>query len=214
MIKKIKQTKLEKTLIVFVIILGIVTFGSLAVIKNKCLFVKKYNPEKLKFKNPENIAILNAPCGNVIIELYPSVAPNSVERFKMLIRSGEYNNVAFHRVINNELVQAGDLEFGKKNNLNYFKIGNGQSKYGTISSELEKHFNFVRGSVGLARTFEKNTEDSQFFILLEDAPLYEGEYTPIGNVIYGIEVLEKIKYDHKSEYVLRPDFINTFQMYN
>ena len=61
---------------------------------------------------------------------------------------------------------------------------------------------------------EKNTEDSQFFILLEDAPLYEGEYTPIGNVIYGIEVLEKIKYDHKSEYVLRPDFINTFQMYN
>ena len=85
MIKKIKQTKLEKTLIVFVIILGIVTFGSLAVIKNKCLFVKKYNPEKLKFKNSENIAILNAPCGNVIIELYPSVAPNSVERFKMLI---------------------------------------------------------------------------------------------------------------------------------
>ena len=212
MIKKIKQTKLEKTLIVFVIILGIVTFGSLAVIKNKCLFVKKYNPEKLKFKNPENIAILNAPCGNVIIELYPSVAPNSVERFKMLISSGEYNNVAFHRVIKNILVQAGDLEFGKKNNLNYTYIGTGKSGYGTINSELDKNFDFKKGSVALARNYKKNTEDSQFFILLEDAPLFEGEYSPVGKVIYGLEVLQKIKYNDKVEYVLRPDFINTFKM--
>ena len=212
MIKKIKQTKLEKTLIVFVIILGIVTFGSLAVIKNKCLFVKKYNPEKLKFKNSENIAILNAPCGNVIIELYPSVAPNSVERFKMLIKSGEYNNVAFHRVIKNILVQAGDLEFGKKNNLNYTYIGTGKSGYGTINSELDKNFDFKKGSVALARNYKKNTEDSQFFILLEDAPLFEGEYSPVGKVIYGLEVLQKIKYNDKVEYVLRPDFINTFKM--
>ena len=212
MIKKIKQTKLEKTLILFVIILGIVTFGSLAVIKNKCLFVKKYNPEKLKFKNSENIAILNAPCGNVIIELYPSVAPNSVERFKMLIRSGEYNNVAFHRVIKNILVQAGDLEFGKKNNLNYTYIGTGKSGYGTINSELDKNFDFKKGSVALARNYKKNTEDSQFFILLEDAPLFEGEYSPVGKVIYGLEVLQKIKYNDKVEYVLRPDFINTFKM--
>ena len=212
MIKKIKQTKLEKTLIVFVIILGIVTFGSLAVIKNKCLFVKKYNPEKLKFKNSENIAILNAPCGNVIIELYPSVPPNSVERFKMLIRSGEYNNVAFHRVIKNILVQAGDLEFGKKNNLNYTYIGTGKSGYGTINSELDKNFDFKKGSVALARNYKKNTEDSQFFILLEDAPLFEGEYSPVGKVIYGLEVLQKIKYNDKVEYVLRPDFINTFKM--
>ena len=214
MIQKIKASTSEKILLIFVITLTIFILSSLFIIKNKCLFVKNYNPKELNFEKPKNIAILNAPCGNVIIELYPKISPNSVKRFKLLINSGEYNNVAFHRVIKNVLVQAGDLEFGKKNNLNYFKIGNGQSKYGTISSELEKHFNFVRGSVGLARTFEKNTEDSQFFILLEDAPLYEGEYTPIGNVIYGIEVLEKIKYDHKSEYVLRPDFINTFQMYN
>ena len=194
------------------IILGIVTFGSLAVIKNKCLFVKKYNPEKLKFKNSENIAILNAPCGNVIIELYPSVAPNSVERFKMLIKSGEYNNVAFHRVIKNILVQAGDLEFGKKNNLNYTYIGTGKSGYGTINSELDKNFDFKKGSVALARNYKKNTEDSQFFILLEDAPLFEGEYSPVGKVIYGLEVLQKIKYNDKVEYVLRPDFINTFKM--
>ena len=132
----------------------------------------------------------------------------------MLIDKGEYNNVAFHRVLKNVLVQAGDLEFGKKNNLNYAYIGTGKSGYGLIKSELENEFIFKKGTVAFARTEEKNTEDSQFFILLKDAPLYKGEYTPIGKVIYGIEVLVEIKYDEKSEYVLRPDFINTFKMYN
>ena len=214
MIKKIKQTKLEKTLIVFVIILGIVTFGSLAVIKNKCLFVKKYNPEKLKFKNPENIAILNAPCGNVIIELYPNISPKGVKRFEALIRSNAYENVAFHRVIKNKLVQAGDLEFGKKGSLDYGKIGTGKSGLGTIKSEIDNKFNYVKGSVGLARTFKNDTEDSQFFIILQDEPLFEGEYTPVGKVLYGLEVLKKIKHQRHSEYILRPDFINSFKMLN
>ena len=212
MIKKIKQTRLEKILLIFIVILSIITFGSLITMKNKCLFVKKYNPEKLQFKNSENIAILNAPCGNVIIELYPNISPNSVKRFKMLINSGKYNDVAFHRVIKNVLVQAGDLEFGKKNNLNYTFIGTGNSGYGTINSELDNSFDFKKGSVALSRTETKNTEDSQFFILLEDAPLFEGEYSPVGKVIYGLEILKKIKYNDKVEYVLRPDFINTFKM--
>ena len=212
MIKKIKQTLPEKILFLFILILGITIFSSFIIIKNKCLFVKNYNPEKLNFKTPRNIAILNTHCGNVIIELYPNVSPNSVDRFKMLISSGEYNNVAFHRVIKNVLVQAGDLEFGKKNNLNYTYIGTGKSGYGTINSELDNEFDFKKGTVALARTDEKNTEDSQFFILLKDAPLFEGEYTPVGKVIYGLEVIKKIKYTQKTEYVLRPDFINSFKM--
>ena len=212
MIKKIKQTLSEKILLFFVLILGISTFSYFIITKNKCLFVKNYNPEKLDFKRPNNIAILNVKCGNVIIELYPDIAPNSVERFKMLIKSGEYNDVAFHRVVKNVLVQAGDLEFGKKNNINYTYIGTGKSGYGNINSELNKDFEFKKGSVALARTEKKNTEDSQFFILLQDAPLFEGEYTPVGKVIYGLKVLEKIKFNEKSEYVLRPDFINNFKM--
>ena len=212
MIKKIKVSYSEKILLVFLIVLGIITFGFFFAIKNKCLFVKNYNPQDLKFEKPENIVVLNATCGNVIIELYPNVAPNSVDRFKMLISFGEYNDVAFHRVLKNVLVQAGDLEFGKKNNLNYTYIGTGKSGYGTINSELDKDFDFKKGSVALARKDEKNTEDSQFFILLQDAPLFEGEYTPVGKVIYGLEVLEKIKYNEKTEYVLRPDFINNFRM--
>ena len=195
-------------------ILAIVSLTSYIVIKNKCLFVKNYNPNDIQFSNPENIAILNAPCGNVIIELYPDVSPNAVERFKTLIRANRYNDVAFHRVIENKLIQAGDLEFGRKNSLDYGKIGTGQSGLGTINSELEGEFNFTKGSVGLARTFRNNTEDSQFFIILADEPLYDGEYTPVGRVIYGIKVLNKIKFLDNSEYILRPDFINTFKMLN
>ena len=155
---------------------------------------------------------MNLYCGNVIIELYPKISPNSVKRFKMLVRSGKYNNVAFHRVIKDVLVQSGDLEFGNKDNLNYTYIGTGRSGYGNIKSELDGKFDFKVGTVALARTDKKNSEDSQFFILLQDAPLFEGEYTPIGKVIYGLEVLRKIKYSDKTEYVLRPDFINNFEM--
>ena len=212
MIKKIKQTKLEKYLTLFIIILAVLSFGSFFILKNKCLFVKNHDPNNLVFENVENIAVLNVPCGNVIIELYPKLSPNSVKRFKMLINSGEYNDVAFHRVVKKFLVQAGDLEYGKKNNINYTYLGTGSSKYGNIKSELNEPFNFEKGSIGMARKSELNTEDSQFFILLKDAPLFEGEYTPIGKVLYGFKALEKIKHNNKSEYVLRPDFINYFKM--
>ena len=214
MIKKIRASVSEKILLIFLMILAIFSLTSYIIIKNKCLFVRNYNPNDIQFSNPENIAILNAPCGNVIIELYPDVSPNAVERFKALIKANRYDDVAFHRVIKNKLIQAGDLEFGRKNSLDYGKIGTGQSGLGTINSELEGEFNFTKGSVGLARTFRNNTEDSQFFIILEDEPLYEGEYTPVGRVIYGIKVLNKIKFLDNSEYILRPDFINTFKMLN
>jgi cyclophilin family peptidyl-prolyl cis-trans isomerase len=212
MIEKIKATKSEKIIFVFLISLAIIFFGSYFLIKDKCLFVKNHNPQKINFDNPQNIAILNATCGNVIIELYPETSPNAVKRFKTLVRSKAYDDVAFHRVIEGALVQAGDLEFGKKNNLNYGKIGNGKSGLGTINSEIDAPFNFDKGSVGLARTQKYNTEDSQFFIILRDEPLYETEYTPIGKVIYGLRVLEKVKYLDKSQYVLRPDFINSMRM--
>jgi len=213
MIKKIKASTSEKILLVFLIILAFFSLSSFIIIKNKCIFVKNYNPDEIKFSTPKNIAVLNVPCGNVIIELYPKVSKNAVERFKMLIKNSSYNNIAFHRVIEGKLVQAGDLEFGEKNNLDYGKIGTGKSGYGTINSELDGDFKFIKGSVGLARTFKNNTEDSQFFIILQDEPLFEGEYTPVGKVLYGLEVLKKIKHQSNSEYILKPDFINTFRMY-
>jgi cyclophilin family peptidyl-prolyl cis-trans isomerase len=214
MIKKIKASTSEKIILIFLICLTSITFGSYFLIKNKCLLVKNHNPQNIIFENPENIAILNAPCGNVIIELYPKISPNAVERFKDLIKSNAYVDIAFHRVIKGKLVQAGDLEFGKKGSINYGKIGTGKSGLGTIKSELDNEFNFLKGSVGLARTFKNNTEDSQFFIILQDEPLFEGEYTPVGKVVYGLEILNKIKHQRHSEYILRPDFINSFKMLN
>jgi len=214
MIKKIKASKSEKIIFIFLIILVTLSLIFFITVKNKCLFVKNYNPKNIQFKKPKNIAILNATCGNIIIELYPNISPNAVKRFKTLIKSGAYDNIAFHRVIENRLIQAGDLEFGKKNSLDYGKIGTGNSGLGTIKSELNGDFKYTKGSVGLARTFKNDTEDSQFFIILNDEPLYEGEYTPVGKVIYGLDVLKKIKFLKNSEYVLRPDFINFFKMYN
>ena len=214
MLKKIKQTKSEKLLLIFLILLAIFSLISFTLIKNKCLFVEKVNLTKLNFSKPENIVILNVPCGNVVIELFPSISPNSVERFKNLVKNKEYDDVAFHRVVENFLVQAGDLEFGRKENINYTYIGSGRSKYDLIKPETDKPFEFKRGTVAFAKSKNGDAEDSEFLILLADAFLFEGEYTPLGRVINGISALEKIKFNDQSEYVLRPDFINSLKMFS
>ena len=212
MINKIKPSRSEKIIFIFVLSLAIFTIASFFLLKNKCLFIENFDPKNLVFGKPENIVVLNVDCGNVIIELYPDLSPNSVERFKTLIKSKAYDDVAFHRVVKDKLVQAGDIEFGKRNNIDYGKIGTGKSGLGTLNSEVDKDFNYDAGSVALARSQKYNTEDSQFFITLQDEPLYEGEYTPIGKVLYGLETLRTIKYLDKSVYVLRPDFINSLRM--
>ena len=212
MINKIKPSRSEKIIFIFILTLATFTITSFFLLKNKCLFIEDFNPKNLVFDKPENIVVLNIDCGNVIIELYPDLSPNSVERFKTLIKSKAYDDVAFHRVIKDKLVQAGDIEFGKRNNIDYGKIGTGKSGLGTLNSEVDKDFNYDAGSVALARSQKYNTEDSQFFITLQDEPLYEGEYTPIGKVLYGLETLRTIKYLDKSVYVLRPDFINSLRM--
>ena len=212
MIEKVKQTLSEKLLLALFIVLGMMAIYIFFILPQKCLFIKNYNPKEISFEKPKNIVVLNVDCGNVIIELFPENSPKSVERFKMLISLGKYNNIAFHRVIKDVLVQSGDLEFGKKDNYNYLYIGTGKSGYGTLKSELSEKIEFVTGTIGLARTNKLNTEDSQFFILLQDAPLFREEYTPIGRVIYGLEILDTITDDHRREYVLRPDFINSFTL--
>ena len=211
MIKKIKSSLSEKILFIFLISLAVFTFGSFYLIKNKCLFVKELDLEKLKISDSKNLAIMDVECGKVAIELYPQVSPKSVERFKYFINSGLYNNSAFYRVIENTLVQAGDLEFGYHDNLNYFKIGSGGSKLGKLKSELSNDYEFKAGTVAMARG-EFDTEDSEFFIILKDIPLYQGEYTPVGKVIFGLNALKKIKVGNKTDYVLRPDYIKEFQL--
>jgi len=214
MIKKIKASKSEKILFLFLISISIFTLISFFLLKNKCLFVEKNNLSKLKFNKPNNIAVMNVECGNVIIELYPDISPKSVERFKILIEEKMYDGSAFYKVAENTFVQAGDIEYGNINNLDYSKIGSGESGLGLLKSELSDDFVFTKGSVGFARASEFDTEDSEFFITLKEIPIYQGEYTPIGKVIYGMDILTKIKTGNKAIYVLRPDYINTFRMLN
>tara|TARA_A100001035_G_scaffold234610_1_gene197781 strand:- start:113 stop:763 length:651 start_codon:yes stop_codon:yes gene_type:complete len=214
MIKKIKASKSEKILFLFLISISIFALTSFFLLKNKCLFVEKNNLSKLKFNKPNNIAVMNVECGNVIIELYPDISPKSVERFKILIEEKMYDGSAFYKVAENTFVQAGDIEYGNINNLNYSKIGSGESGLGLLKSELSDDFVFTKGSVGFARASEFDTEDSEFFITLKEIPIYQGEYTPIGKVIYGMDILTKIKTGNKAIYVLRPDYINTFRMLN
>tara|TARA_B100000427_G_scaffold207816_1_gene173011 strand:+ start:621 stop:1271 length:651 start_codon:yes stop_codon:yes gene_type:complete len=214
MIKKIKASKSEKILFLFLISISIFALISFFLLKNKCLFVEKNNLSKLKFNKPNNIAVMNVECGNVIIELYPDISPKSVERFKILIEEKMYDGSAFYKVAENTFVQAGDIEYGNINNLDYSKIGSGESGLGLLKSELSDDFVFTKGSVGFARASEFDTEDSEFFITLKEIPIYQGEYTPIGKVIYGMDILTKIKTGNKAIYVLRPDYINTFRMLN
>ena len=214
MIKKIKTSLSEKILFIFLISLGIFSFSFFYIIKNKCLFVENVDPTKIQFINRQNIVVMNVECGNVIIELEPNLSPNAVKRFKYLVEKGSYNRSAFYKVIKDTLIQAGDLEYGNIDNINYYKVGNGQSGLGTIKSELNENFQFDEGSVAFAREDEFNTEDSEFFITLKKIPLYIGEYTPVGKVIYGLDALKKIKAGSKVEYVLRPDFINYIKLLN
>ena len=85
MIKAIKASKSEKILLIFLIVLAFSAFLSFFLLKNKCLFIDDNDLKKLNFKNPDNIAVMNLECGNVIIELYPEISPKAVERFKTLI---------------------------------------------------------------------------------------------------------------------------------
>ena len=137
-----------------------------------------------------------------------------MERFKILIEQKMYDGSAFYKVSENTFVQAGDIEYGNINNLDYSKIGSGKSGLGLLKSELSNDFKFTEGSVGFARATEFDTEDSEFFITLKEIPIYQGEYTPIGKVVYGLDILTKIKTGNKAIYVLRPDYIKTFRMFN
>lgn len=119
--------------------------------------------------------------GNVLIELKPDLAPKHVERISELVKEGFYNGLLFHRVIPGFMAQGGD------------PLGNGTGGSGqNIEAEFsaEKH---IRGTVSMARAQDPNSADSQFFICFEDAPWLDGQYTIWGQVIKGMEHVDKIK---------------------
>ena len=139
-----------------------------------------------------NAIVIDTTKGRIVIKLRTDLAPQHAERIKQLAREGYYNNVPFHRVIEGFMAQTGD---GKNFN------GTGGSKYPNLTSEFSS-VPFKRGIVGMARTSDPNSANSQFFIMFNDGPSLNGQYTVIGEVVAGMDVVDKLK---RGEPVADPD---------
>ena len=139
-----------------------------------------------------NAIVIDTTKGRIVFKLRTDLAPQHAERIKLLAREGYYNNVPFHRVIEGFMAQTGD---GKNFN------GTGGSKYPNLAAEFS-NVPFKRGIVGMARAASNDSANSQFFIMFADGASLNGKYTVIGEVVSGMDVVDKIK---RGEPVADPD---------
>jgi cyclophilin family peptidyl-prolyl cis-trans isomerase len=146
-----------------------------------------------EIRDPENtLVIALKDGGEVVIEMLPDVAPKHVERIKTLARGGEYDNVAFHRVIDGFMAQTGDVAHGDmEEGFNIRRAGTGSSSHPDLPAEFSK-LPFDRGAVGMARSQNPNSGNSQFFIMFADGHFLNGQYTVWGRVIDGMEHVDAI----------------------
>ena len=149
--------------------------------------------------DPQNALLLDTPHGRVVIKLRTDLAPKHAERLKLLAREKYYDNVPFHRVIAGFMAQTGD---GTKGD------GTGGSKHPNLQAEFS-NVPFKRGIVGMARSSNPNSANSQFFIMYTDYPSLNGQYTVVGEVASGMDAVDKIK---KGEPVVTPDRIVRMQV--
>ncbi|QRG09730.1 peptidylprolyl isomerase [Xanthobacter dioxanivorans] len=154
--------------------------------------------------DPQNTIYLDTTYGRVVIQLRPDLAPQHVERIKTLVREGYYNNVPFHRVIDGFMAQTGDGQYGN---------GTGGSKYPNLPAEFSS-VPFSRGVVGMARSSSPNSANSQFFIMFGETPSLNGQYTVVGQVVSGMEFVDKVKKGSSSNNgsVSNPDRIVKMQV--
>jgi len=144
------------------------------------------------FANPNEITI-ELKDGPVVIQLMPEVAPKHVERIKELAAKGEYDNVAFHRVIEGFMAQTGDVQYGDMTkDFQPQMAGMGGSKLPDVPAEFS-NLPFERGIIGMARSQDPNSANSQFFIMFAPGDFLNGQYTVVGKVVSGMENVDKIK---------------------
>lgn len=150
----------------------------------------------------ENSIVINLKDGDVHIDLLPDVAPLHCARIKELARSGAYDNVAFHRVIDGFMAQTGDVKNGNmEDNFNIRMAGTGGSDLGNVAAEFSK-IPFDRGMLGAARSQDPNSANSQFFIMFADGHFLNGQYTVFGRVTKGMDLVDNIQ---KGEPPTNPD---------
>lgn len=159
--------------------------------------------------NNDNFLVLTLKDGDVVIKLRPDLAPRHVEQIKKLVHDGAYDNVVFHRVIDGFMAQTGDVQYGNlKKGYRPDSAGMGGSKYPNIPAEFSSE-PFKRGTVGMARSMRPDSANSQFFICFDDASSLNGQYTVIGEVVKGMDVVDKIKKGSRADNgkVENPDHI-------
>jgi peptidylprolyl isomerase len=151
----------------------------------------------------DNVVLLDLKDGRVTILLRPDLAPKHVARVKKLVKEGFYNGLVFHRVIPGFMAQTGDPT----------GTGTGGSPYPDLPAEFTDKAQFVRGTVGAARSSDPNSANSQFFIDFADASSLNGKYTIWGEVIGGMDAVDKIKKgEGDSGMVTGPDKIIKMQL--
>jgi peptidylprolyl isomerase len=128
--------------------------------------------------------------GTVVIDLLPDLAPQHVAQITALAGQGAYDGVVFHRVIEGFMAQTGDVEFGKGEDLS--RAGTGGSTLPDLPAEFSAE-TFDRGVVGMARAQSPDSANSQFFIMFAPGPFLDGQYTVVGRVVSGMEVVDAIK---------------------
>jgi peptidylprolyl isomerase len=143
--------------------------------------------------DPDNTMIITLKGGDVTIALRPDLAPKHVAQIKKLVREGAYDHVAFHRVIAGFMAQTGDVKYGNtKKGFDAGLVGTGGSDLPDLPAEFSKE-PYVRGTIGMARSQDPNSANSQFFIMFAPAPSLDGQYTIVGTVESGMELVDKIK---------------------
>ena len=150
--------------------------------------------------DPENALILETGPGRIVIKLRTDVAPGHADRLKKLAREGFYDDVPFHRVIEGFMAQTGDGQHGN---------GTGGSSYPDLKAEFSD-LPFERGTVGMARKGGNNhSANSQFFIMFDEGSFLNGQYTVVGEVVAGMDVVDKLK---RGEPPANPDRIIRMQV--
>lgn len=140
----------------------------------------------------ENILYINVKSGVIKIQLLPDVAPQHVKRIKTFAKQGFYDGIIFHRVINGFMAQTGDPD----------GTGRGGSNLPDLNAEFTDKYGFERGVLGMARSQFENSANSQFFIMLNEAPHLNGAYTIFGRVVDGMNAVDNIA---KGEPPVNPD---------
>jgi peptidyl-prolyl cis-trans isomerase B (cyclophilin B) len=172
----------------------VVTIVAILAIASAC---NGSSSDGLPVRNTGHYAIVETDRGTFVMELYPKVAPKTVENFETLVKKGFYNGLTFHRVVPDFVVQGGDPD----------GTGMGGPGY-TVPAEIDKNEHHLRGSVATARTGDevnpkRESSGSQFYICLKLQPGLDGDYTVFGGVIKGMDVVDQIqKGDHMKKITL------------